>query len=78
MIIGKIKKDYPFIYNRILENLDEEERANLNEKDSILGAFEWGKTKEGVEVWKEIYQKGNTKPFYEFHKSNNNLVFKSL
>lgn len=43
------------------------EYSDVPGEDDLSGAFYWGETNEGYDIWNKIY-KGNYQPFYDFHK----------
>lgn len=67
MNIIDLKDKHPLIYKRALECCDEGD----DEHSDLDIAFLWYDTKEGYNIWAEIYHNSNFQPFYDFHELEN-------
>jgi len=72
MKVKDLEHEHPIIFERCLELIKETGLGYYPQIDDIHTISNWEKTKEGIEIWNQVSM-GNFEPFYEFHKTNNNL-----
>ena len=72
MKVKDLEHEHPIIFERCLELIKECGSEYNPEDEEVETMCFWSDTKEGWHIWYEVHN-GNFAPFYEFHKTNNNL-----